>query len=67
MAYFISLRFVAYGPAQLSTSFDPTFLKKESEAYEITSLSVSLSIRTYVCLSVSVSPLITFEPIGRFL
>jgi hypothetical protein len=33
----------------------PTFLKKESEAYEITIL--------YVCLS----PLITFEPVGRFL
>jgi hypothetical protein len=32
----------------------PTFLKKESEAYEITSLSVC-------------PPLITFEPIGRFL
>jgi hypothetical protein len=38
--------------------FQPTFLKKESEAYEIASLSVRLS----VC----VSPLITFEPIGRF-
>jgi hypothetical protein len=35
--------------------FYPTFLKMESEAYEITSLSVCLS------------PLITFEPIGRFL
>jgi hypothetical protein len=35
----------------------PTFLKKESEAYEITSLSVCLSV----------SPLITFEPVGRFL
>jgi hypothetical protein len=30
----------------------PTFLKKESEAYEITSLSVCLS----VCLTVCVSP-----------
>jgi hypothetical protein len=33
----------------------PTFLKTECETYEITNLSVS------------VSPLITFEPIGRFL
>jgi hypothetical protein len=34
--------------------FWSAFLKKESEAYEITSLSVS-------------HPLITFEPTGRFL
>jgi hypothetical protein len=38
--------------------FYPTFLKKECEAYEITSLSV----RPSVC-----PPLITFEPIGTFL
>jgi hypothetical protein len=35
------------------------FPEKESEAYEITSLSV--------CLSACVSPPIIFEPIGRFL
>jgi hypothetical protein len=41
--------------ADVSTAdFLPTFLKKESEAYEITRLSVCL-------------PLVTFEPIGRFL
>jgi hypothetical protein len=38
-------------------SFLAYFPKKESEAYEITSLSVRLSVS---------SP-ITFEPIGRFL
>jgi hypothetical protein len=49
--------------SQNPSVFSLTFLKKESEAYEITSLSVCL----YVCPSVCVSPLITFEPIGRFL
>jgi hypothetical protein len=34
-------------------------LKKDSEAYEITSLSV--------CPSICLSPLITFEPVGRYL
>jgi hypothetical protein len=38
--------------------FLPTFLKKESEAYEITSLSVCLC---------GPPPPINFEPFGRFL
>jgi hypothetical protein len=46
----------------------PTFLKKESEAYEITSLSVCLSVCPIVRLSVSVcvSPPNNAEQIGRF-
>jgi hypothetical protein len=46
-------------PLRTVSLFQPTFLKKESEAYEITSLSVRPSVY--------VSPLITFEPIDIFL
>jgi hypothetical protein len=44
---------------EVGTCFQPTFLKKSSEADVITSQSV--------CLSVCPPPPITFEPIGRFL